>query len=105
MGCSACGSSVAIANGANMVNRNYRVEQQSGPCEYTDEILTVWLDKLKWFKDKGLYVKHNIKGGTINKYIGIVLTSLNVSNKCNYKKSLDNEIQKLVTYITGLQNV
>jgi len=106
MGCSSCGSgTVAQANALNIVNRQYRVQQQAGPCDYTNEILDVWLTKLKWFKDTGLYTKFNVKAGTINKYLGIVLTSINVNNKCNYKTSLDIEIKTLVTFITGLQNV
>jgi len=104
MPCSSCGKSVAVMDATNMVNRSYRVQQQAGPCEYNDEILTVWLDKLKWFKDKGLYVKYKVEGKTINKYLGIVITSLNVGNKCNYKDTLDGEIKKLVTFISGIQN-
>lgn len=107
MGCSSCGNKVAVMNAANMVSREYRVapEQAQGPCEYTDEILQVWLDKLKWFKDKGHYTKHNVKGATVNKYLGIILTSMNVGNKCVYRNMLDGEIKVLITFITGLQNV
>jgi len=104
MGCSSCGSKSVSSNSVNLVNKSSRVQQQEGPCEYTNEILDVWLTKLKWFKDNGFYVRYNIKAGTINKYIGIVLTSINVNKKCSYKQLLDNEIKKLVTFITGLQN-
>lgn len=107
MGCSSCNKKVAVMNAANLVSQDYRVnsQQAAGPCDYTDEILQIWLDKLKWFKDKGLYTKYNVKGATINKYLGIVLTSMNVSNKCVYRNMLDGEIKTLITLITGLQNV
>lgn len=106
MGCSSCGGSqIAVASNSNMVNNQRVVQQEVGPCDYTNDILIVWADKLKWFKNKGLYVKYNISGGTINKYLGIILTSININNKCKYRDLLDNGIKQLITFITGLQSV
>lgn len=103
MGCSSCGTAVAASLMENKSNvTSYKSQVISGPCDYTDEILTIWLDKLKWFKNKGLHVKNNVSPALINKYLGIVLTSLNVSNKCVYKTVLD-DIAKLITIINGLQ--
>lgn len=105
MGCSSCGTKVIASNASNMVSKSYRVQQPVGPCEFTDDILNVWLDKVKWFKDKGLYIKYKVAPATINKYLGILITSININNKCTYKDMLNGEISSLVTFITGIQNV
>lgn len=102
MGCSACRNKIAVANAGEMVQRNYRVAEPVGPCDYTNEQLTIWADKLKWFKDKGLHVKYNYKPALINKYLGIVLTSININNKCVYKTDLDT-MAALILFITSLQ--
>ena len=102
MACGTCGSSSVAMGNTQQVSPNYKVEQNIGPCDYTNEILNVWLDKLKWFKDRGLHVKNNVPPAKINKYLGIVLTSINVNNKCVYKSTLD-EIANLITLINGLQ--
>jgi len=102
MACSACGSSIAKAqNVGQMVSPQYRAAPP-GPCDYNDTILNAQLEKLKWFKDKGLHVKYNYKPALINKYLGIVLTSINSNHKCAYKDILD-DISTLVTFITSLQ--
>lgn len=103
MSCQTCDQALLLANKTGqMVQKNYRVPEPAGPCEYNDVILTAQLDKLKWFKDKGLHVKHGYKPSLINKYIGIVLTSININNKCAYKDILD-ETSNLVTFIISLQ--
>jgi len=103
MGCSSCGKSTAAPlNNVRVSKLQKSIKVPEGPCDYTNEILNVWADKLKWFKNKGLYVNYKVRAGTLNKFIGIVLTSINVNNKCNYKKELDNEIKTLVTFITGI---
>ena len=78
---------------------------ETGPCDYTVNRLQIYLDKLKWFKTKGLYIKYKIKPGILNKYLGTVQTSININNKCAYKAMMDGEITNLVTLITGLQSV
>lgn len=104
MPCSACGSSVMSANNVGqMVQRNYRVAEPVGPCDYDNTILNAQLNKLNWFKDNGLHVKYGYKPALINKYLGIVLTSININNKCMYKDILD-DITKLVTFITSLKS-
>jgi hypothetical protein len=103
MPCSACGSSVMSANNVGqMVQRNYRVAEPVGPCDYTNQILNAQLEKLNWFKDKGLHVKYGYKPALINKYLGIVLTSINSNHKCTYKEILD-QITTLVAFITSIQ--
>lgn len=105
MGCSACGAPKAmVANTSQMVSAKYRVEDL-GPCDYTDAMLNIYYSKLKWFKDNALYVKHGYKASIVNKYIGIVKTSINVHNKCSYRKELDGPITDLVDLITSLQHV
>lgn len=103
MGCAACGTVAKAQNVGQMVSPSYRAEP-IGPCEYTDTILNAQLEKVKWFRDKGLHVTYNYKPALINKYQGIILTSINSNNKCAYKKILD-DISVLVTFITSLQNV
>lgn len=109
MGCSSCGnktnlSNTSISTSSNVL-KNQTFNQNQEPCDYTDDILQNWLTKLKWFKDKGYYVKYNVKGSVINKYLGIVLTSMNINNKCQYVDILNGEIKTLVIFITGIQNV
>jgi hypothetical protein len=104
MGCSACGAPrVAMANNTSqMVSAKYRI-QDVGECDYTEAMLVDFKKRLNWFKDKALYVKHGYKASAINKYIGIVGTSINIHNKCTYKKELDT-ISDLVDFIITLQN-
>jgi hypothetical protein len=102
MGCSICGSKVASTlRTGEMVSINYRIKQNQGPCEYTVEQLRFFEEKLMYFKDKALYVKQNMKPSLVNKYIGIVLTSLNINNRCMYKEKLD-KIKDLVDLIITL---
>lgn len=104
MGCSACAAAsaarAAAANNTSFSSKSTQLSQ--GDCPYTDEILNVWLTKLKWFKDKGLYVKYKIEARLLNKYLGVVITSLNVNNKCVYRKVLD-DVADLITAINGLE--
>lgn len=104
MGCSACGAPrVATAtNTAQMVSPKYRV-QEVIDCDYTTAMLKDYKNRLTWFKDKALYVQHGYKASLMNKYIGIVITSINIDNKCVYKKELD-AITDLVNFIITLQN-
>lgn len=105
MGCSACSGKAAISNDtAGMVSTNYRVEAKAnaGPCEYGNSDFQNWYDKLIWFKDRGLYVQHNIAASTINKYLGILLTSININNKCTYQNDFP-EIIDVVSLIVTLQ--
>lgn len=105
MGCSSCG---AAANN-NTVQRRFQINAlppnivDNSDCPYTVEILNSWLQALTWFKSKALYKKQNIPASKVNAYLGILLTSLNVSSRCAYKASLD-EMQDLIILITGLQN-
>lgn len=103
MGCADCAARAAILrNSSKMVRNNYRAEQSTEPCEYTVEMLRDYEEKLVWFKNKGLHLKNNISPKTLNSYIGIVLTSLNVGNKCVYRDTLA-KIKDLVDLIVILQ--
>lgn len=100
-----CGNAViSPVNNLSKVNNKSKVNKVYVDCDYTDDILKIWVDKLKWFKNKGLYIKHNVPASTVNKYLGILLTSMNVNNKCVYKEILDNKINALIVFITGLEN-
>ena len=102
MGCAVCGQK-AVYNQQTVqkTSLKYNIASQES-CDYTTLMLNNFNEKLVWFKDKGLYVKYNIPAKTINKYIGIVLTSLNISNKCMYKPILD-KVSDLVDLIITLQ--
>jgi hypothetical protein len=104
MGCSSC-AAAAAARAASAQNKVSNVSSSSvttEECLYTDYMLNVWLVKLKWFKDTGTYVRYNVAPSLLNKYLGVVLTSLNVNNKCVYKLVLD-DISKLITVINGIE--
>lgn len=105
MGCSACAAKSALIhnNTSMMVSPAYRVQQNTGPCEFTVEMLQDFNKKLTWFKDKALYRKHDILPKTMNKYIGIVLSALNTPNRCVYQKDLET-ISDLVDFIVTLQS-
>jgi hypothetical protein len=104
MPCGACAAkSQLIANNSSMmVARQYRVQQDSGPCEYSVPMLQDFQAKLVWFKDRALYRKHNILPKTMNSYIGIVLSALNTPNRCTYREKL-HLISDLVDYIVTIQ--
>jgi hypothetical protein len=102
MGCSACGAK-AFVHTSNFRVANQRVAQiTSGPCEYTVPMLEDFHRKLIWFKNRALYRKHNIAPAKMNRYIGIVLSSLNVPNRCTHQVML-NEISDVVDLIVTVQ--
>jgi hypothetical protein len=108
MACRSCGASSPIPPQRSQVNFSNRVQQvDPGPCDYTNDMLKDFNNKLVWFKNKALYVKYGVKAGTLNKYIGIVLTSLNISDKCMYKNILDQAagLVDLIVSIQAEQNV
>lgn len=103
MGCTSCGSGGPIIPTARRSSRPKQVAAiASEDCPYTNEILNIWYDKLKNFKSKALYKKYGVKASRLNRYLGITLTALNVSNKC-FDVDMLNEISEFVTYITGLE--
>lgn len=101
MGCRACGS--ASVPPPNTVARMNPTQQAVvGPCDYNIDRLKDMNARLVWFKSKGLFVKYNVTSKKLNQYIGIVLTSLNINNKCTYKNILD-EASNLVDLIISIQ--
>ena len=101
MGCSTCGGGGSVTT----QNRSTNIKKQSVStdfCSYTEAILNRWYDKLVWFKSTALYIKYNIKASTINKYLGIVLSSINMNNKCYFKDNLD-EMTDTINLIASLQ--
>lgn len=103
MGCSSCSSSAGVAVQRSFVSPSLRQVPTDPSCPYTIEILIIWESKLTWFKSKALYKKHNIPAAQVNSNLGIVKTSLNISNRCEYKTNLDG-MEDMITLITGLQN-
>ena len=104
MPCATCAAKAAIQPTAvqRVKTTNY-IQNSQEPCEYSIEMLHDFDEKLVWFKNNGLYLNYNITPATINKYIGIVLTSLNVYNHCMYKDTLD-KVSDLCDLITTLQS-
>jgi len=99
MGCTRCGAKSPLIQ--NVVH-NYSVAAPVQDCPYTVAMLKDFNDKLEWFKSKRLFAQYNILAKTINKYLGVVLTSLNVNNRCMYKEQLDI-ISDVVDLIVTIQ--
>lgn len=70
-------------------------------CPYTNEILLGFKNNLIWFKNSGLYLDYNISIVTLNKHIGITISSINIGNKCEYESAL-NEVNELNNFIITL---
>ena len=103
MGCSACGAASVINNGARSFSRKVNVEESDpGPCEYSKVMLEDFEERLVWFKEKGLFIQYNVQAKSLNKYIGIVKTSLNILNRCKYRIIL-SKVSDLVDLIITLQ--
>lgn len=102
MGCSGCGQ---VAIPIQQPRRTYATASQesSEPCEYTIEMLFDFRDRLEWFKSKALYLKNNVSAKELNQFIGIVITSTNIKNRCTYKSILD-KAANLVNLIISLQD-
>jgi len=71
-------------------------------CIYNNTNLLDFKNRLIWFKDSGLYIENNISIALLNKYIGTVISSINIQEKCTYKQILD-EVNELVNFIITLQ--
>lgn len=100
----ACGS--CKANALLYVNKTYTSSSNyivDPNCPYNNEILGQFEENLKWFKSTSSYIQAGYKASLINKYIGIVLTSINSHNKCYYKDLLD-EIQNVIDQIIIIRN-
>lgn len=103
MGCSSCGNKVLVNRSpGNVISSKHKVSENIGPCEYNNEVLQNFYNQLIYFKDYAVYVKYKIPAKTVNKYIGIVLTSMNVSNKCMYRDTLE-KISDLVDLIISIR--
>lgn len=100
MPCATCGAKTPLIQ--NTVQHYSVTAPVIQNCEYTVEMLKDFNDKLEWFKSKKLFSQYNILAKTINKYLGVVITSLNVNNRCMYKDQLDI-ISDIVDLIVTIQ--
>lgn len=67
-------------------------------CPFTNTILQNYQTKIVRFRDKGKYLSLGITAAIINRYIGVLKTSINIDQKCTYKDIL-YQIQDLVNTI------
>jgi hypothetical protein len=101
MPCAICGAKAPmIRNTAQRLTVTGTVSQN---CGYTAAMLQDFNVKLEWFKSRKLYAKYNILAKTINKYIGIVQSGLNINDICRFKDQLDI-ISDFVDFIVTIQN-
>lgn len=107
MGCSGCAAAAAIAAANRRPAIKITPEQLveiNANCEFSQSMLQNFKSKLVWYKDSGKYFSKGITPAVLNRYIGLVLTSINIKNKCTYRLELF-QIQDLVSIITLEQNV
>jgi hypothetical protein len=97
-GCSS-GSSNTVASKAIYTSQTV---VSNVDCPYNDTNLLDFKNRLVWFKNNGLYIQYNISASLLNKYIGTVISSMNISEKCTYKQTLD-DVSELVNFIITLQ--
>lgn len=98
-----CGAVPLTNNNSNNTFSLRNLENvTSENCDYTIEMLQDFESKLVWFKNTGLFLNYNITPATMNKYLGIVLTSLNILNHCMYKETLD-KVSDLCDLIISIQ--
>lgn len=102
MGCGSCAAAAAARKKVQAVKQKAILNNISQPCPYTNTMLLIWREKLKWFKRSGKSVLKRVATTTINKHLGVVISSLNINDKCRYKSRLD-EVAKLITVINGLE--
>lgn len=103
MGCTSCGSGGSIFPAASRVSKKRVAAVAIGECQFTNEMLEIWYEKLKSLKSKGKYKQYGLTAAKLNRYLGITLTALSVSNKC-FDVAMLTEISEFITYITGLEN-
>lgn len=109
MACGTCGAraAAAAAQNNNISNANfstsYQNQQSTEPCEFSHDQLVFFKQKMIELKDSGKYIAKGIKPATMNQYIGILLTSLNINNKCTYRTYLQT-ISDLVSILILEQN-
>lgn len=98
MGCG-CGTQKPVYG----LNTTYTGESNPD-CEYTEELLTLWKQKLKCIKDSGYMESLNVTETMMNSYLGIVISSINYKNNhCRFEKSLENI--KVLMYKLAEQNL
>lgn len=96
-----CNKTYTAKNTISMVSKSYRVTEASD-CEFTMDQLEGWKDKLICFKDKGLYKTYNVTPALLNRYIGVVLSAINLFPKspCAFQNQL-NEIETFMVVVNN----
>lgn len=87
MGCQICGGISGTLSQVRRIVRNQIIIEN---CEYTQDILTQWLDLFICVKSKNLFEIFHISAPKVNSYLGIIQSSINYStNPCYFKIRLD----------------
>lgn len=106
MGCGSCAAAAARAAANRRPAARITPEEQielNNNCEFNNTTLQNFKSKLNWFKESGRYLAKGVSAATLNRYIGVTLTSINIKNKCQYRDILF-QIQDLVNVIINEQN-
>jgi len=100
MGCSSCGANTApmqFKRKSKNANKQVNLEES---CEFEQEIIANWLEKVQCFKAKFLYLQHTTYPvRKLNSFIG-VLRSAQRSNPCYFRTQLLN-IQDFIIIVTA----
>lgn len=98
MGCSSCAAAAAAAK--KVIYNNPSVSNE--PCNYTKEMLQIWLQKLNCTKEGGNFEAIASSLGEINMGLGVVESALkNENNICNFVKHLET-VSSLIIKIANL---
>lgn len=96
MGCPCQNNSNAYASPTIIT----QTPQVNTNCQFTEEILNTWKDKLLCVKNQSLYETVNIQEKDINVYLGVVLSALNnTSNICYFESHLQTISPKIIQII------
>lgn len=99
MGCN-CGSNTSSASAATIQSDTIHSQMVIQDCPYTIEDINRWLDKVRCFKDKGLYITMpNITVAMLNSYIGTLLSALNYPTNICYFQPMLQDIDNFVTIV------
>jgi hypothetical protein len=96
-----CGCSTGSSSPSNRTQRVSTRTTVLSECEYTTELMVIWIDKLNCIKQQNLFAEIGFNKYKINFAIGTVQSAINTGNACLFQRQLD-EINNIILSLINI---